>query len=307
MARSRAALLTLVLGACLGVSAEAAAQRPPVTRAMALGSQIEWTFDRNRQPVRYRFGEVTLTVRGVRETPGDDLIAPEVAVAAPGRPPLVMRGASAFGTAPHTFGVGRFDRAGTLFVMLQSFTGGAHCCNEVEVALIEPRRIRLIELGEWDGGPGGFPRDEDGDGLVDFVQQDDSFLYTFASYAESLAPPQILNIVDGRVVDVSTRPGFRPIFQRAVNHARPYCLARRREDASNGACAAYVAAAARIGQFDAAWTRMLRAYNQSFEWELPTDCRVQTSGECPQDAVISYRTFPEALRAFLVRHGYIPG
>jgi hypothetical protein len=299
------AALSLLVGAMAGISAPAEAQRRPANRA--LGTQVIWSFEKNPRPVEYRFGEVTLSVKAYRENAGDDSVAPEVTVSAPGRAPVVMRGAEVWPSAGHHLGVGRLDRAGNLFVELQSFTGGAHCCNEIKVAVIEPRRIRVVELGAWDGSPGAMPRDVDGDGNVDWVQRDDSFLYTFDAYAFSSAPPQIVNIVDGRVEDVSARPAFRPLFQRELNRVRGACLTRRRADASNSACAAYVAAAARTGQFDAAWARMSRAYNDKHEWEYPTGCRVAPDPEngCPDSATIKYGGYLPSLRAFLVDQGYI--
>ncbi len=299
----RVGWLFILAAVFLGFGGDAAAQRRAAVRNVPLGSQVEWSFERYPQPVTYRFGEVSLDVRAIDL--GERLVAPEMTVRVAGRSPLVMRGTEVFPTAAHHIGVGRLTRGGPLFVMLQSFTGGAHCCNEIQVALVQPGGIRLVQVGTWDGGPGDFPKDEDGDGAVDIVQGDDSFLYSFASYAESLSPPQIINIIDGSPVDVSDRPSFRPVYERFLGAARPHCLTARREESSNGSCAAYVAAAARIGQFDAAWQRMLSAYNQSYEWDFPNGCAVETQGECPEGSVISYRTFPESLRAFLIERGYI--
>jgi hypothetical protein len=255
MKRSRIAAAFALLVCAL--ASQAQAQRAPATRA--LGTQINWSLQKNPRPAQYRFGEVTLSVRPYREDSSGDAVAPEVTVTAPGRAPLVMRGAQVWPSAEHHIGVGRLDRAGNLFVELQSFTGGAHCCNEIRVAVIEPRRIRLVELGAWDGEPGAMPRDVDDDGVVDWVQQDDSFLYSFEAYAFSSAPPQIINIVDGRPVDVSSRPSFRPLFPaRAERCARalPHPPPGRRQQFRLRHLRRF---GARIGQFDAAWARMSRA------------------------------------------------
>lgn len=300
-----AALSLFVCAAAGGYTDTVQAQQR--TSSQRLGSQVTWSFEKNKQPVQYRFGEVTLTVKPYHETAGDESVAPEVTVSAPGRAPVTMRGAQVWPNAEHHIGVGRLDRAGNLFVELQSFTGGAHCCNQITVAMIEPQHIRLVELGMWDGSPGDMPRDVNGDGNVDWVQLDNSFLYSFASYAESAAPPQIVNIVDGRPEDVSEDPSYFPIFQRAVNDLRRGCLTRRRSDSNNSACAAYVASAARIGQFDAAWARVSRAYNDKQQWDYPTGCRFTPDREngCPDSHVIDYGGFLPSLRAFLVDREYI--
>lgn len=295
------AFAALMLG-LLPVTAEAQSRRPPPVVRSDLGKIVTWSQEHRPRPVTWRFGDVTLEVRGVAD---GGLYAPRVTIRR-GSLSAVMNGAAAQPSFEHKLGVGLLDRRGTRFVYLQSFTGGAHCCNEVQVAVIGPRSIRVVQLGAFDGGPtDAFPRDLDGDGLVDFEQQDDSFLYSFSSYAGSMAPPKILNIVGGRAVDVSSRPGFRRLFRDAMNRARPNCL--RRDGERNGACAGYVASAARAGQFASAWAVMLRAYDRNSGWELPGGCRVRldSGGECPPASVIRYTNYPDALRAFLVRQGYI--
>lgn len=286
----------------LPVAAAAQPRRaPPIVNAR-IGTNVTWSQQHRPRPVVYRFGDVTLEVRAIAD---DGLYTPRVTVRQ-GRSSAVMNGAATPPSYEHKLGVGALDRRGTRFVYFQSFTGGAHCCNELQAAIIGPRGIRIVQLGSFDGGPeDAFPRDLDNDGIVDFVQGDDAFLYTFSSYAGSMAPPKILNIVGARVVDVSARPGFRRLFRDAMNQARPNCV--QQEGERNGACAGYVASAARAGQFEAAWSVMLRAYDRNSGWELPTGCRVALNarGECPPASVIRYTNYPDALRAFLVQQGYI--
>ena len=301
----RMLLSVLAAVALSSTTSPAAAQgrRPPAFVVVRPDTMITWSRERQPRPIRYRVGEVTLEVSAVED---DGLWTPRIALRWGGAT-AVMNGAAAQPAFEHKFGVGTLDRGGTRFVYLQSFTGGAHCCNDLQVAVIRPGEIRIVQLGTFDGGPSDeFPRDLDGDGNVDFVEQDDSFLYTFSSYAGSMAPPKILNIVGGLVTDVSTRPGFRRLFREAMNRARANCV--QREVERNGACAGYVASASRIGQFDAAWRAMLRNYDRNSGWELPTGCRVPLNrdGGCPTASVITYTNYPDALRAFLVQQGYIP-
>lgn len=298
-------LLSALTALLLGLAPAGAVAQPraaPVVINATSGTNVTWSQQRHPRPVIYRFGDVTLEVRAIAD---DGLYIPRVTVRH-GRASAAMSGASAQPSYEHKLGLGTLDRAGTRFVYFQSFTGGAHCCNEIQVAVIGPRGIRIVPLGTFDGGPeDAFPRDLDGDGTVDFVQQDDAFLYTFSSYAGSMAPPKIFNIAGGEVIDVSARPGFRRLFRAAMTRARPYCVQPGLD--RNGACAGYVAAAARAGQFAAAWAVMLRSYDRDSGWELPTGCRVapDADGECPPAAVIRYTNFPDALRVFLVRQGYI--
>ena len=299
--RTSIALAVLMLSLVPATASAQGRRAPPVVNARS-GTNVTWSRQRQPRPVTYRFGDVTLEVRAIAD---NGLYAPRVTVRQ-GRNSAVMTGAATPPAYEHKLGVGTLDRAGTRFVYFQSFTGGAHCCNEIQTALIGPRGIRVVEFGSFDGGPeAAFPRDLDGDGIVDFVQQDDSFLYTFSSYAGSMAPPKIFNIAGARFNDVSARPGFRRLFRDAMNRARPGCVDRGPD--RNGACAGYVASAARAGQFDAAWAVMLRSYERDSGWELPTGCRVALNArsECPPGAVIRYGNFPQALRAFLVDQGYI--
>ena len=135
---------------------------------------------------------------------------------------------------------------------------------------------------------------------------DDRFLYAFTSYADSMAPPRIMSALRGRAVDVSTRPAFRRFFENAMADARRECSDPSDGRIANGACAALVASAARLGRFEEAWQLMLREYDRDAEWSYPGGCRVaEVVGECPEGERIEYGSFPEALRAHLIETGYI--
>ncbi|HEX2764551.1 MAG TPA: hypothetical protein VHM92_12015 [Allosphingosinicella sp.] len=274
---------------------------------LAPGRAVVWSADRYPGLARFRSGALRIEVRPGRE---DGLVGPRVVVSQAGRRPAKLAGDRAGLGFESRITTGRWNRAGDLYLMLESYTGGAHCCDHVQVAVPAPGGFEVVDLGAYDGDRlAERPSDIDGDGMLDFVVTDDSFLYAFTSYAESVAPPVFLNVVGGEVVDVSTRPGFRPRYEKLMARLRPSCSPRRTEEASNGACAAYVAAAARAGRFAAAWSDMVQAYDrraEASEW-LPTGCRVATEGECPEAETIRYADFPAALRAFLVRQGYITG
>lgn len=302
----RVLLAAFFLGLFINPPSKAGAQAPSSTaRTLAPGAIIGWSAERNPHPVTYRSGEITITIRRVRAADSVDLWAPYIVIQAPGRAAQLIEGSPVWSSSEHLLGVGSLDRQGTPFVYLQSYTGGAHCCNAIQVAVVEPTEIRIIELGQWDGGPDqAFPRDEDGDGMVDFVQHDGRFLYLFSSYAESMAPPRVLNIVDGRRLDVSSRAGFRHLFVQAAQSSRRNCVERGYGGNPNGACAAYAASAARAGSFEVAWPEILSAFNPA-DWDLPTGCRV-AQDPCPASAEIRFRNYPDALRHLLREWGYLP-
>jgi hypothetical protein len=282
---------------------DGAAAAPPRERTAAVGTNIDWSERENGGPVRYRIGAVTLTLDTASDPAERDLSRTTLTVTMPGHAPLRVRGVST-NIEGVRVAVGRWGD-GRPFVLFQSFTGGAHCCSDLQLILPGRRRLRAIQVGTWDGDFRDLPTDVDGDGALDFVVPDNRFLYAFGSYAGSRAPPQIWNIVGGRSVDVSAAPRYRRLFVRAMNEERADCLAGGAE--ANSPCAAYVAAAARVGRFERAWREMLPAYERIPAFRLPPGCQIRAElWHCPQPQWIEYSDFPTALRAFLTTTGYLP-
>jgi hypothetical protein len=274
--------------------------------ALTPNTWAEWSFEKNKEPISYRVGSLTVTVRG---RPGDDdLVTPVLTVTAPGMAAHVVMGESGSPSLIHYFGAGRLDRtARTDYLILRSFTGGAHCCTHILAVGSQGNGFKTVDLGLWDGeGMEEFPHDISGDGIADFVLYDNAFLYAFASYAESFAPPKILNIRGTDVTDVSADKAFRPLFADEMVKAAQACKTPEPDTNPNGACASYVAAAARVGQLDAAWEQMLLSYDKGSDWQLPQGCRRQsTDGSCKAGEEIIFETYPESLQYFLGDNGYI--
>ena len=295
-------LLGLAMAAAIG-SSSAQAQR---VQTLQPGHYADWSAHRQPQGAVYRTGDLRLTIRNEPDPELADLTRPALTVSMPGAEPVKLYGADTLAEQDHRVSIGRWSADGTPFVFFQSFSGGAHCCTSWQLVVPQQGRLVSYDLGEWDSGyEDQVPKDEDGDGVVDFVQRDNSFLYTFSSYAGSFAPPAILNIVGGQVTDVSTRPGFRRFYEEFIPDARAACGSGEAD--RNGACAGYVAAAARLGRFDEAWADMLQHYDRNADWPLPSGCRVATgsTGECPDDQKIEYDSFPDSLRNFLEEEHYV--
>jgi hypothetical protein len=277
-------------------------------RELRPGAIFSWVAEEVTRPIRLRSNGVSLTIRTGPSSLGRGLVSPRILIEAPGRPPLQIDGTASSLGFTHMIGVGSLDREGTPFVYYQGFSGGAHCCRVIQVARVEPHAIYHRELGAWDGEPRNvFPRDEDRDGLVDFVQRDDRFRYQFGGGGSSYGPPQVLNIYGGHVLDVSMRPSFRRLFLEEMRDSRRECVSRAPGADPNGPCAAYVAAAARVGLFDRAWAEMLRSHQPDSRIELPEGCRfiLTDNQRGPPEAVIQFPTYPDALRHFLRATGYI--
>lgn len=142
------------------------------------------------------------------------------------------------------------------------------------------------------------------DGRVDFVRQDDRFRYRFSSGAGSLSPPVIYNISQGQLVDVSKKPEFAAVWAKFAAEARALCTDTSQSD-RNGACAAYVAAAARLGNFEPAMREAKRFAAKGKKLDLPVACRsAVVDGQCPVGMERKFLTFGDALRWFLQDIGY---
>lgn len=272
---------------------------------LPLGETLSWKAETAEDVVERQVGPLTVRIGKV----GDgDAIAPIVEVGHGGAT-VTMTGERVGPSYEHRITAFQ-NRAGAApVVMLQSFSGGAHCCNHVQLAGLSNGQLRVVDLGSWDGEQIDTPRDLSGDGVADFVFWDQAFLYAFASYAGSYSVPKVLNVVGGRTVDVSTRPAFRPLFAKEARRSGETCRTAEDGEARNGACPAYLAAAARTGQLALAWTDMLAAYDATSQWAFPTGCAVlETKNGCPEGQAIQYQSYPEALLAFLKRNKYIaPG
>ena len=184
-------------------------------------------------------------------------------------------------------------------VLFSSYSGGAHCCASLTLLEVSDDGWRRTELGTWDGDVPRLPRDLDGDGVREFTFVDQRFLYAFDSYAGSWAPTVIIAVNDGRMRDVSSERRFRAVYRRDLADMRNACVER-----ANGACAAFVATAARVGELDEAWAVMLSSYDQTSDWTYPSACRVRARSSCPSGAEVQFASFPESLHWFLGEYGY---
>jgi hypothetical protein len=265
-------------------------------------------FSESREAVTVTGDGAEVTLRPVRDDEDKDRIDVSTAIRIPGYPVVnVTEGAATSVHFERWIGIGRLAASDPApSVLLAGFSGGAHCCATLQAIVPAGGSLRVIEFEAVDGEPdGAFPRDIDGDGIADIVRQDDSFRYAFASGAGSFSPPVVYNIQRGQIVDVSTRPSFRRMWEDYARDARSVC-ADRSEDDRNGACAAYVAAAARLGRYPHATREIETLARSGDDITLPTGCRAALiDGACPAGHEVTFDSFPSALRWFLRTHGYI--
>ena len=229
----------------------------PITRKIAPNTIIDW--DAAKVLRRFQAAETIVTVESADPRCPDSCedAFPVFTVSAAGRAPLRIKHE---GSEPQgRIGIGILNKGQLPSVVIASWTGGAHCCAHVQVAMPMGAGFRAVDLGLWDGDQIAWPRDRDGDGSADFVFVDNAFLYTFDSYAGSWAPPLIMTIRSGRAVNVSREPAFRPLFVADYTKARKACLSSAAY-AARGACAGYLADAARLGRFAQAKAEVSRLF-----------------------------------------------
>jgi subtilisin-like proprotein convertase family protein len=113
-------------------------------------------------------------------------------------------GGACIGSRPVDIRVRDLD-GGEPEVLLDLFTGGAHCCSVTLILRWDAATQRYRStVGYW-GNYGRRLVDLDGDGLPEFVASDERFVYTFTAYVFSAAPIQIWSYRAGKFRDVTRR------------------------------------------------------------------------------------------------------
>lgn len=188
-------------------------------------------------------------------------------------------------------------------LFVSRYSGGAHCCNLVSIiAKLDDGQWSEIDAGAYDGDPAAnYPHDVTGDGVADIITLDNSFLYTFASYAGSFAPTIVLALRDGAVADVTGEPDYEYVLRSALRNlgAMPDGGASR-----NSWLAAHTAMKLRLGD-DNPFALADKDHDPEPDWGL-TFCKDEgiETYECPEDR-IGRTAFPVALRQFLSERGYM--
>lgn len=188
------------------------------------------------------------------------------------------------------------DNDGSPEIIVQAFTGGAHCCMAITTYAWQDSGYQAIPFGLLDGGGGEF-RDLNGDGLTEFVSFDNAFLYAYGSYAGSFPPSLILTFENGQYQDTTAQ--FHDYLKSTAWRMYQSFQERGSDQIDiNGLLAGYVAQKIRLGEYQEGWNFMLAHYDKDADWGLD---------EYDQDGNIvgSYPDFPTALRSFLMDLGYL--
>ncbi len=178
-------------------------------------------------------------------------------------------------------------------VILDVFTGGAHCCLEAVVYRYLPERGMYARSVHRFGNVGYRVVDLDRDGRPELRSSDDRLAYVFTSYAASVFPVRVLRFYRGRMVDVTRR--FPELVRREASWWwQEYLRLRRRRGSDvRGLLAAWMVDMTLLGRSEEGWRALEVAYRRGDLGPRP-----DLAG-WPQG-----RAYLRALDAFLHRAGY---
>lgn len=188
------------------------------------------------------------------------------------------------------------DSDGDAEVIVETFSGGAHCCTTHQIYSWAGDGFSVATSEMRDGGGGAF-EDLNGDGKVEFVAFDNSFLYAFSSYAGSYPPTQIFTFENGNLVETTRQ---FPDYLRSQAWEMYQAIERSgsQDYEVNGILAGYVAQKILLGEYEEGWNFMLARYDRDYDWGMEI---YNDQGE----VVGRHPDFPSALRAFLIDTGYL--
>ncbi|MBV8432137.1 MAG: hypothetical protein JO244_13300, partial [Solirubrobacterales bacterium] len=139
------------------------------------------------------------------------------------------------------------EHTGQPDVLLDLFSGGAHCCSIEQVFSFDPGTMTYVKTERDFGDPGEEIVDLGHNGRYEFLTADDSFAYEFTDFAASGLPIQILTFANRRFTDV-TRSYPRLVAKDAARWRRVFrSLGHDHYADSVGVAAAWAADEALLG------------------------------------------------------------
>lgn len=178
-------------------------------------------------------------------------------------------------------------------VVLDLYSGGAHCCSIEQVFSFDPGTMTYGMTQHDFGDPGEQIVDLGHNGRFEFLTADDSFAYEFTDFAASGLPIQILTFSGGRFVNVTRQyPGL--ITKDAARWMKAFSsMAKQHYSDSVGVAAAWAADQELLGH--------VKVVNRFLARQLKAGhLNSALSPEEPDGA-----KFVAKLRKFLRAHGYV--
>ena len=180
-------------------------------------------------------------------------------------------------------------------VIISTNSGGAYCCTNFIIYTWQKNQFVETETVELNAGGGVF-EDLNGDGKIEFLTEDNAFLYQFSSYAASFPPSLTLSFNNGEFKNV-TRQYPQELKSTAWQMYQAFLESKKEGYEVNGILAGYVAEKILLGEYEAGWKFMLANYDRTSDWGLEIYRGEKVIGKYPN--------FPTALKAFLIQTGYL--
>ena len=176
-------------------------------------------------------------------------------------------------------------------VLLDIYTGGAHCCLDTWIYRLTGSTYTGTPV-QW-GDPGYQLKDLNHDGIPELYSRDDRFAYEFTAYAESWLPPLVMQFRAGKLSTV-TRSFPSAIKADIKRILKVYRSKRRRQLDLRGALAAYTADQC-----------MLRHCSKGFKLVNSARKHGLVKGFGRGDPYPHGARYVKALRTFLKKTGYL--
>jgi hypothetical protein len=198
----------------------------------------------------------------------------------------------ATGTRASSVHIIDLDHTGQPNVVLDIYSGGAHCCSIEQVFTFNTGTRTYAKTERNFGDPGTNIKDLNHDGRFEFVTADDRFAYEFTDFAASGLPLQILTFSGGRFHDVTN--SYPALIRKDASFwLRTFKgMARQHYVDTVGVIAAWAADEYRLGN-SAAANRYLSAQANAGHLKSALGSSVRQG-----------QRFVATLKKFLRRHGY---
>jgi hypothetical protein len=133
--------------------------------------------------------------------------------------------------------VADLDADGESEVLVDTFSGGAHCCLTARILTWNGTGYTPKDIDYRDVGYA--LKDADGDGRPELVGQDPVFAAAFTAYAASAFPPLVYRVDHGTLVNVTRK--YPKLIRASATRLLKDLRKARRGDEVRGVLAAYVA------------------------------------------------------------------
>ena len=100
-------------------------------------------------------------------------------------------------------------------VVVETFTGGAHCCFGTQAFSMRPNEAVII-LQKPESNAGGYFEDLNADGVSEFITYEDSFAYQYCPYAAGVSVKVIMAYDPGQDLYIPAGPSFADDYSEDI-------------------------------------------------------------------------------------------